>query len=921
MKRTIRTNFKRFFSIVLAVAMILSLPGAKSLSYAKPSDPTSITILMEVRDQNTNNAIEGATVTYHIRYEGFGEGDVSGTTGADGKSVVTVNWWKIHIISYTIVAAGYETKTVERRPNDEVGHGVGYTEDYGIVFMDRLIPVHEVTFNPANGELSTTVSNVLDGTLLSTIAPADPLKANTVHEGEITGYTFEGWSTDGAATGVVNAATYIITATQILTAYYSSYFVGYEHYTVTFKNADGSVFDTANDVLYNTALDTLLPENDPEKAHETRMGTIYQYTFRGWSSDGTVGGIVDHPETFLITEDRILRAVFDESIFGYEYYTVRFLNEDGSWFFTAADNLYGTRLRTVLPPTNPTKPDAVIAGYIIPYIFTGWELDEHQINVLKYEITRSIDLRALFRPDLAKGYVVTYELNGGMIDGTNPDAFYYSNLIFLSPAVSIINPTKVGYTFTGWDGNTSLQYGPYAHFEAIMNFNLQWFFGPTYLEATWEANSYDVTYHYLSLDADGVTINEETEVVSVLYDSILKDSAPNGLVSDFETPTMSYDFSGNWSLVQDGTEDIGTMLFTATEGLDVYAIYDLSSIASFYVLNAGFDLGNYDAGYYGTGVEVTGFLADTYAGTAIFDAEGLNFADVSVFSGVGSIPTNTELGLAEDATITWYSVRTGADGTWRIEGFINNQTYTLLIHYLTTGGATAAPDYFDEAVPFGTEFDITSPTVVGYLPDETSITGIMAGDNEAAFEGLEFTVTYTAQVVPFLVTFVDGLDAAVLKYQNVFYGGAATAPIAPDHDGYDFTGWDVAYDDILGDLTVTALYAPIVVTIPVAPTPAAPAPEEAPVEIPEEAPALAAEVPETPEEEPAVEEPAAEETPTIEIGEEEVPLASVEETVHYIFWILLLVILVYTSYAVARSVSRNKKINHLEDEQDDKYGR
>lgn len=64
------------------------------------------------------------------------------------------------------------------------------------------------------------------------------------------------------------------------------------------------------------------------------------------------------------------------------------------------------------------------------------------------------------------------------------------------------------------------------------------------------------------------------------------------------------------------------------------------------------------------------------------------------------------------------------------------------------------------------------------------------------------------------VTFKDR-DGNILKEEIVKEGESATAPTAPTIEGFTFKGWDNKFDEVTGDLVITALYEEIKVDDPI----------------------------------------------------------------------------------------------------------
>ena len=128
----------------------------------------------------------------------------------------------------------------------------------------------------------------------------------------------------------------------------------------------------------------------------------------------------------------------------------------------------------------------------------------------------------------------------------------------------------------------------------------------------------------------------------------------------------------------------------------------------------------------------------------------------------------------------------------------------------------------------GTPATATKSTVSGgtvYFPVTPTRTGYTFGGWFTAKDGVGtqflettpvttcFTVYAKWTAIPtYQVTFVDG-QGNTLATRTVYEGKAAAAPADPTRDGFTFGGWDVSFDNVTSDLTVTAIWIAQAVTV------------------------------------------------------------------------------------------------------------
>ena len=714
---------------------------------------------------------------------GRGSATLNNNTSASVEQWCTIDWIPASETSYTLqIPPNMDYAIVAQADGYADAWYGGYLADSGVTYEfdslsdasgDRVLPSSNqiqlvsgtpgqtlegkdlifgesvsVTFDSDGGTPATTSKSTTPGGTV--ILPANPTR---------TGYTFGGWYTAKNGAGTQFLATTAVP--KDLTVY--AKWTEIPTYTVTFVDGVGNTI-VAKTVYKGTAV--VAPGNP------TRDG----FTFAGW----------DKPYT-NVTSDLTVTALW---IANAQAVTVTFDSQGGSVVNPSTTD----KGKTVVLPT-PTREH---------FVFDGWFTAATGGTQVTSPMTANDNVTLYARWTPVATYTLKYDANLG--SGSMPSATYYDQD---TATVANNDFVRIGYSFVSWNtaaDKSGTTYVPGASLTMT---------GDVTLYAQWQLGQV-TTYQVMFVDGQGGTIvtrtvNEGTAAVAP------DDPTRDGFVfagwdTTYDNVTSDMTVTAKWVAVEKSV----TVTFDPQDGSSMNpAVVEQGETVvlptptrDHYTFNGWFTQAS-------GGTKVTSPLTVSDDVTLYAQWTQVPTYTVTFVDGSGNtITTTVDEGAAavppENPTKDGYTFA-GWDTTF--DDVTSNMTVTakwvanekaVTVTFDPQGGSSANPAVVEQ----GETVTLPTPTrdgyvFVGWFTQATGGTQITSStevtDNATVYAHWQAVVpTYT-------VTFNDG-QGKVLSTVQVEQGTAATAPATPTRHGFVFDRWDVSFDKVTSNLTVTAIW-------------------------------------------------------------------------------------------------------------------
>ena len=519
---------------------------------------------IKVKDEITEGTTGAGVSMSTVAPEGFTyEESLSvptGTISADGSTVLKVYYSRN---KYTLnVTSGTGIENVTGTGSYYYGASVplsatvknGYTWDKWTSSSTKIsestekdytitIPAEDVTLT-AEATINTyTITYDLVGGMLET-GKTNPVEY-TVETDDITlnnpikeGYTFTGWTGSNGAT--TNKAVTIVKGSTGNKTYTANWTIN--KYTLSINPNGGS---------FNASTEISTFEQNYGTTKKIEVPIREGYTFAGWTLNGKGSITKDNP---IDTKEQTYTYGAGDGILTANWtinkYTLTRTAEKGGTVSGSSGNLdYGTSCTIIATPS---------AGYN----FAGWYEGSTRVSAdASYTFNMPAKNYTLVAKFTAIQYTITYDLaDGSLAEGiTNKEEYTVETESF-----TLNNPSKVGYTFTGWTGSNGTTANKTVTIAKGSTGN------KTYT-ANWSKNSYTLTiHHYLENAGDNKYSKVAERTATLEYGSLIT-------LADYKiTVTYGTYRFGSLTCSDSATEENAVTTTTMGTGAEIALYYSRS---------------------------------------------------------------------------------------------------------------------------------------------------------------------------------------------------------------------------------------------------------------------------------------------------------------------------------------------------------
>ena len=428
-------------------------------------------------------------------------------------------------------------------------------------------------------------------------------------------------------------------------------------------------------------------------------------------------------------------------------YTFNMPNHDytleAKWnYFTVSYNLNGGTNN----PANPTSylvEDSQLALYSpikTGYDFLGWQYKGNYVTEINPSWIENIELNAIWK---AHDYSITYELNGGINDPSNP-----TNYTVEDNTITLKEPTRTGYAFDGWYDSPS--------FGDEIDKIIKGSSGDITLYAKWSIIAYTITYEL------------------------------NGGINDPLNPT-NYTVEDSFVLNEPTKTGYTFTGWYDSENNEVTSI--LAGNTGALTLTAHWNEGNeYTITLDANGGQVSETLINVQ------------------YDHSYSLPNATRLGYTFDGWYDG-STKVNSDGTWQYtsnETFVAHWTTTdYSINYTLNGGTnnSSNPSSYtiEDTITFAAPSK-TGYTFLGWFDGENTIASIPSG----SIGTVNIEARWSADLHTLSVTSEDISKGTVTITSGSGYSDESITVVATPVEGYLFKGW--YYNDVKVSINLTYIF-------------------------------------------------------------------------------------------------------------------